>query len=499
MGLGTTDIALHGIPAVDLNVRKPSARAFLYTATDNGNRAVRSSLDYAFRKGSIGYDWEDLWKAFQADGYLHRAVLRYRNLVVGDGVQIDGDREAVRYLQERFAIGKSLNGFGWDELVRTLALEYVLYGNAFLIRSYTGQLSAVFGRRLRVARATAAWYPVTVRWLEPLLDRNTRDVVGWQLRIKEREGTPKTHNFRVQDVIHLWYNCPPGGIYGIPPLLSAVEDVRALRQIEEDVLKLVHKYTHPLIQVTMADTLGYGEGVRADVTELVSTINTMAEDGFLVTMPGQEVRMIGAESMALRVEPYVDLFKRRVFSSLGMSGVMLGDQPEPLERQVELERHLRDTVQDLQIQFGQGLLHQVILPLLREAGFSGRTQVRLRFPVPDRSLFLRQMTQLANIYTLNVLGAAEVRRMMGIDEPLDQNDTYSARVTLPRILEPIRLQAQLGVAAVRPPAGGDRAPGAAGRPIARSGGEGLLDPGFVSDAVLGIMEANETDRGGLDA
>jgi len=486
VGITTTDIALHGIPALDLNIRKPSLRSFLYLAAQNGGDGfLRAGMVYPSRRGQDAYNWEDLWKAFQADGYLHRSVLRYRNLMVGDGVRIEGDAEAVRYLQERFAIGKSVNGYGWDELVRLLALEYVLYGNAFLIRSYTGQIRAIFGRRIQVSRATAAFYPVTVRWLTPVVDRETRDVLGWQLKITDMAHPSGSRQFRAQDVVHLRYNCPPGAIFGIPLLLSAVEDVRALRQIEEDVLKLVHRYIHPPLHIKMPDTLGYGEGVRADINEMISAINTMAEDGYLVTMANTDVKMIGAENVALRVEPYMEIFKRRVFSSLGMSGVMLADQPEPLDRQVELERHLRDTVQDLQIQFGQELLQRVLWPLLKEAGFGARTRIHLRFPLPDRLIHLRYASQLANLYTLNVIGATEARAMMGISDPLDAKDTYTARVTLPRILEPIRLQAQLGLSgAIRPSAGGDRAPGAAGRPISPPGEQAERSPEADSQSPL---------------
>lgn len=436
MGKLTNEVPLSGVPAVDLRLRRPSARSFLFQAVPDGSGLVRR-LD-AMEQSRLGYNWEDLWQAYLADGYIHRAVVRLRNLVVGSGVSIEGDAEVVRYLNERFLIAQQVCGIGWNELVNQLAFDFVLYGNAFAVKAYTGKLEAVFGRRIRVPRAVAALYPVSPRYLTPMTSNESGEVVAWTLRVSSQFGRTVVKKIAAGDVVHLAYN-RTDYLYGVPPLVSVVEDVRALRQVEEDVLRLVHKYAHPLLHIATPDTLGYGEGLRADMQELAYQVNTMVEDGVLITMPGQEVRMIGAESFALRVEPYLDSFKRRVFAGLGMSEVMLGDRPEPLERQVELERQLRDTVEDMQRQLGWELQQRLIRPLLDEAGYRN-VRVWLEFPKPDRQAELRVMTVLANLYALNVLSSAEVRQMMGISEPLDKRDTYNWNVNMPRILEPLRLQ-----------------------------------------------------------
>lgn len=459
-----TDVPLSGVPAVDLKIRKPSVRSFLYQAVPDTWGTARS-----FRAGvspvSSDYDWDQLWSAFRADGYIHRAVVRLRNLMIGSGVRVEGSAEAVRYLRERFLIAQRVSGIGWDELIRTLALDYVLYGNAFAVRAYTTQLQAIYGRQLQVNRAVAAFYPVSVRYLTPNMDSKTGDLVSWTIRVQGKTGSSVVKELAERDVVHLAFN-RVDYLYGVPPFLAVIEDVRALRQIEEDVLRLVHKFAYPILHVATPDTLGYGEGLRADMQELAYVINTMMEDGVLITMPGQEVRMVGAESIALRVEPYLEAFKRRVFAGLGMSEVMLGDRPEPLERQVELERQMRDMVSDLQQQFGSELMQRLIRPLLDEAGYRN-VDLRLEFDMPDRQAELRFMTVLANLYALNVLSAKEVRQMMGIQEPLDVRDTYNWNVNMPRILEPIRMQLRAQAASSPSRASGadvdDAAPGVRGR------------------------------------
>lgn len=434
-------VSLSGMPAVDLRVRRPSIQGYLLQAKPSSSGMPLRTLSGSVARSE--HNWDDLWKAYLMDGYIHRAVTRLRNLLIGRGVRLVGAADVVRYLNERFAIARSVNGIGWDELLRMLALDFVLYGNALAVRAHTTQLKAIYGRRILVPRATAAWYPVSIRYMTPNVSDKSGEVVSWVLSASiGNTGKRNTVELPARDVVHLAYN-RVDYLYGTPTLVAVIEDIRALRQIEEDVLRLIHKFAYPILHIATPDTLGYGEGIRNDMQQLAYTINTMMEDGVLITMPGQEVRMVGAESIALRLEPYLELFKRRVFSGLGMSETMLADKPEPLERQVELERQLRDVVHDLQTQFGSELMQHLIRPLLDEAGYRN-VELRLEFDIPDRQAELRLMTVLANLYALNVLSAREVREMMGITDPLDKRDTYNWNVNMPRLLEPIRLQSQLG-------------------------------------------------------
>jgi len=409
------------------------------------------------------FNWDDLWLAYQSDGYIHRAVNRYRMLVLGRGVKIEAPPRIQRYLDERFRIMKSVNGLGWDDLLRVAALDYVLFGNAFMIRAGSSQIRAVYGYRINTQRATAALYPVSPRMLRPVFSP-AGEVVAWQLYVRtSRAGhvvPPKEFNSR--EVLHLHYNRGSEYVFGTPLLLCVLEDVRALRQIEEDILRLLHKFANPLLVINTPDALGYGDGIRADMTELANVINQMAEDGFLVLMPGQDVRMLGAESVALRMEGYLDSFKRRVFSGLGMSANMLADESEPLERQVELERQIRDTVTDIQHQFGQHLLDQVIGVLLQEAGIE-TDEVSLVFDLPDQQAWLRFEQAVANLYALNLITRDEARKRSGLTEPFDEKDSYLWRVSLPRVLEPLRMQLRYGLA-------GSSAQGPGGSAPAGSGG-----------------------------
>lgn len=429
----STTVKLTGLPAIDFKARRtPTQSVVTLGVTPTrpaGVKVTRNPLDF-----------NDLWNAYMADSYIARAVNRYRHLVFGTGIGIDGDAQAVRYLQARFKIADRVSGFGWDGLMRSLLFDYILYGNAFAVKSYTSQIPSLYGRRL-TGKVVAAWFPVSPRLMTPSIDDSTGLVRAWTMTY-EINGKRYTREFKVDDVVHLTYNRGSGYLWGVPLLQQVVEDVRAFRQLEEGLLRLIHKFSYPIMVLYSADTTGTGIGVRADMTALANAVNSMYQDGAIVLMPGQDIKMLGAESHALRVDGYIQVFKKRIFSGLGLSEVMIGDQPEPLERQAELERQVRDTVMDIQQQFGEGVMSQIVGPLLEQAGWSPDV-AWLEFQDPDPVAALRRETMLANLYTLNAITWSEMRDRMNLPADVDMKDTYLWQVQIPKGVEV--LKARMGL------------------------------------------------------
>ncbi len=437
INIGTSyRIGLTGLPVVD-GIRQSRSGIYML-GTD------RFTQGNVFRfKPDI--DLEDLWKAYLADGYVQRAVDLMVSIMCRSGiVWSTTSRVLDNYLQARFEIARAVNGYGWEELLWRMAFDFVLFGNVFLVKSYTSQVSAIYGKQMP-GRIVAAWYPVPARAMTPVLNREGTELQGWKLTAKALDGSHRTVSryFSVRDVVHLAYRKPEDSVWGVPVILGAVEDVRSLRQIEEDVLRMVNRFVNPKLHISMPDITGTGAGVRPDMQQLVEAINTMSSDAVLVTMPGQEVKVIGAESFALRAEPYLKYFQRRSLSGLWMNDVVAGHVPAADDADI-LDVGLRSQLQMAQQHFLRELMQKIVLPLLKDAGFN-RGQVELVAGDVDPRHTLRLHTIIANLYSQNVISLREARRMMGMDESLDVADSYLWNVQLPRVLEPIRLQAQLGL------------------------------------------------------
>lgn len=265
------------------------------------------------------------------------------------------------------------------------------------------------------------------------------------LRVKplSQSGMYVERYFPLDQVVHFANRRPLDSAYGVPVLLGAVEDIRGLRQIEEEVLRMIHRFVNPRLHISTPDLTGTGTGVRPDMQQIVEAINQMSSDAVLVTMPGQEVRVIGAESFALRAEPYMEYFAKRAISGLGMNEVTIGHKQQDPDMDT-LDLSLRMLVRSLQRELSDQLLLGMIWPLMDEGGWE-RVPVSLEFGEPDSRHVLRLFTVISNLYSQSVITLGEARRMMGLSDQFDKRDMYVWNVQIPRLLEPMRFQMRYGL------------------------------------------------------
>lgn len=438
----STVSGLTGLPALDSGRIPARAVWGVYGLGRSAADAPYGARIYRFKPK---VDLADLWKAYLADGYIQRTVDLIASMVYHTGIRWSTDSPVLNnYLTARFEIGRLINGYDWDRLMRFIVFEFVLYGNAFLVKSTTSRLGSLYGREIR-SPAIAAWYPVPARCMFPVVSRDGTSLEGWMLRVKPLSdaGMYIERYFPLDQVVHLANRRPVDSAYGVPVLLGAVEDIRGLRQIEEEVLRMIHRFVNPRLHISTPDLTGTGAGVRPDMQQVVEAINQMSSDAVLVTMPGQEVRVIGAESFALRAEPYLDYFSKRAISSLGMNEVTIGQKQQDPDMDT-LDLSLRMLVRSLQRELSDQVMLGLIWPLMDEGGWS-RVSVSMQFGEPDSRHVLRLFTIISNLYSQSVITLSEARRMMSLPEQFDEKDMYVWHVQLPRLLEPLRFQVQYGL------------------------------------------------------
>ena len=138
----------------------------------------------------------------------------------------------------------------------------------------------------------------------------------------------KYRNFEVENIQHIFFNRRPGFTMGTPPLEPVKDDILALRRIEECVEKLIYKNLFPIMHVKVGTEKMPAQILRDGTREVdIATeyLSKMEEDGGITTNERVEIKAIGAESLALRVESYLTYFKNRVYAGLGMSGIDFGE------------------------------------------------------------------------------------------------------------------------------------------------------------------------------
>ena len=171
-----------------------------------------------------------------------------------------------------------------------------------------------------------------------------------------------TH-YKPNEILHLKTETKPGYNIGTPPLESMIDDILALRQIEESLERLIYKLSVPIIHAkvgTEAKPAGIDRLTgEKEVDQLNRALLHLEDAGGITTSERVEFKMLGAESQALRLSGYLEYFKNRVLVGLSISDLDLGVSnstssgsavvvTKALQQNVEMyQRKLEDFVSDV--------------------------------------------------------------------------------------------------------------------------------------------------------
>jgi hypothetical protein len=216
--------------------------------------------------------------------------------------------------------------------------------------------------------------------------------VEWRQSVSDSRSRKKI--FKNQDVVIMTLDRKSGFTFGTPYVIPVLDDVRALRRLEELVELVTHKHTFPFFHArvgTPENPAGYitdpSGGTIAEVDVVSGQIDNMPTEGGLVTSERVEITMLGTEGEVLDLKPYLGHFENRVLGGLRLSGVDIGrgDTANKATAQ-SVTKNLIDACTEIQNAFCEIWDSKINDILLMEGGFdlNDENRVRLRFPEIDR-------------------------------------------------------------------------------------------------------------------
>jgi len=269
------------------------------------------------------YNLSVIANCLDTDSYFRRAVEKYVELIWKAGYSFYGKNpNAVAYVRKRFEQIGEVTANPTDQLFRDISYQLVEYSNVYV--SKVRNMKASGGKERRT---------FTGQLLTPVAGYFIEDSVSMQLAVKENgdpigykqciPGSREWKIWRPWNMIHMVHSRKPGLRVGTPMVWPVLDDIRALRRIEQNVELLIFQHTIPLFQYIVGT-----ENRPAQPDEIVSvkqTVERMPPNGCVVTPERHEIKAIGLEGSAIDVSTYLDYYKNRVLSGLGMSGVGMGE------------------------------------------------------------------------------------------------------------------------------------------------------------------------------
>jgi hypothetical protein len=270
------------------------------------------------------------------------------------------------------------------------------------------------------------------------------DTVSIQLAVKENgepigykqyiAGTRKAKIWRPWNIIHMFYSRKPGLRVGTPLVWPVLDDIRALRKMEQNVELLVFQHTIPLFQYKIGTPERPAQDEEISATQAV--VEKMPPNGCIVTPERHEILAVGVERKALDATKYLEYFKTRVLAGLGMSAVGMGEgETTSKGSSLVINMHMHNTTETFQRVIKMFVNDCIIKELLLEGGYSydafdEDNKVELFFPPVNKEAQFEKENHYAQMYTQHSISESEMRAEFGRDPVKDEQreDMFLERV-----------------------------------------------------------------------
>jgi hypothetical protein len=427
-----------GVREIVVQSRRPQSSVLsygVYQSTGSGRNRVDFRPPF--------HDYGEIARAVDTESYLARSIQKHREYILKEGYTISGKNpETVRYIKDRlFTIAMS-TGVTTSEWVRELVTNLVTYSTCHLV--FRRDFSKSSGRKIRLHGKTmdpiAGLFP-----MDPVSVKVKQNIAGRPIRWKQ-EIDGRYRYFDADNVLTVTIDRKSGFVFGTPYSVTVLDDIRALRRLEELVELVAHKHLFPLFHVRVGTEKNPAQDIETVGGEIISEVDSaryeiqdMPSEGGLVTSERYDIKLLGSEGKVLDLRPYIDHFKERVMSGLRLSPLDLGQADTGNKATAAVvNRNLVDAVKDFQRVLSDQITFQLFNILLLEGGFdlNETNQVLFGFPTADREEERSQQQHGLTLYQSNAISCEELRTEYLSKErftDLEEEDTWFSRYEKPKI------------------------------------------------------------------
>jgi hypothetical protein len=385
------------------------------------------------------YDFDTIIQAVDSDSYVKQAFHKYKELMWKSGFDLVSENpEAASYIRLRFEFMELAMKMPMQQFFETVGDQLVKFYNCFIVKS-RGDLAPYFPAPLKGLGGQlplVGYEIVPAETMRIKRDKNNNPTKYMQeLDGFGGYGQPRAPQWDPSEVIHLHIDRKPGQLFGTPFMTANIEDIRSLRQLEEDILNMVHQELYPFYSVTVGTEDEPGED--DEIIQAAEEIAAMRNDGAMVHSERRKIEVIGAEGQALDASPYLEKMTNRVIAGLGLSPHHLGIMSSGGNRAVtdRLDIALYDKVKVYQRYKSEAIRIFILNELLLEGGYRPFTdpmragisdRVEFRFREIDKDTQIKTEAHALNLYTGDLIGRSEARMRIDYEPEAEEHDTHSA-------------------------------------------------------------------------
>lgn len=388
------------------------------------------------------FDLEDIQNGYNTDSYIRQGVDKYVDQIFKEGYSFYGtDTNAVEYLKLRLSYIAEASNTPTNQLLMDIAEDIVKYGNCMVVKARSNDPNAL----PQGANVTGLYGkdPVCGYFCaNPVSMKCKRDdygtVTSWQ-----QETDRGKQEFNPEDVVHFYYKREKGNAYGTSFLIPVLDDVRALRQAEENVLKMMYRNIYPFYHVAVGTE--EQTGTSKEVEELKTAIDGMDVEGGLVTTERVKITPIASDKV-IDAEPYLKYMESRVFSGMGIPEIMFGrgntaNRSTGDNMTSEMADRIRAMCRVIEMFFNSFIIKEILMEGGYDPVLNPDQSVEFRFNDNDVDVMIKKQVHAIYKYEHNAITEDEMRDELGMD-PIPDGDREKLFVEL-ITRETLRVQAEL--------------------------------------------------------
>lgn len=378
-------------------------------------------------------DLSEVERAYNTDSYVRQAMDTYTRYMFKAGWDFVGSNpKATEYVRQRFALIAEATQKPAQILFMEIAQDLVIYHNAIVAKARNGDYpfpAGIRARSLNPRGPVVGYFPLKVTEMSVRRDRHGTPT-SW---IQTPPGSVRGVRFRPEDIIHMYYLKAKGAAFATPSLIPAISDVKALRQIEENVLRLIYRNLFPFLHYKVG-TPEY-PGDEAEVEDVKSKVENMDAEGGIVTTERHEIVPVATDQI-IDAANYLKYFQRRVITALGVSELLFGIG-DTANRSTgdNLTDNFIDSVKSFQVAMEEFVNLHMIREILMEGGYDvirrPQDMVMFKFREIDLASLIKKRNQAIYEYEHNAIDQDEMRAQLGMDPITDESKLYMYKVAIP--------------------------------------------------------------------
>ncbi len=396
----------------------------------------------SYRAGWIEnvYDLSEINRAEDVEAALRNSFRRHREMVLKEGFILKCKNPRIlKRVKNRIQTIEFWSGRSFKSVMREVAQNLIKFHTAFIYKRRDasrsqGHMTRVWGKEREPIAALEVVDPCSME----VRQNKTGNITGWRQRVREQGQEVK---FEVDEIICITMDKKTGFVFGTPYAIPVLDDILALRRLEELVEIITNKHAFPLYQYKVGtkerpcgDIIMPDGSKISEIDVVKSELGDMPTEGGIVTSERHEINVIGAEGQAMDVKPYLEYFMARVNAGLRLSGSEQGKEGSQSKGSATVTfKNMAEAVRDYQDVLADEITFHLLNELVLEEGFdlTDDNRVQVFFPNPDREEERAHANHHMTLYQGHVETETEAREAMGLDPVRNTKEMYLNRVEIP--------------------------------------------------------------------